>query len=393
MVLGTCDGRSTASDKRAALARAHRRTCCPGAGTTRGRPRRKELAATAGAGAAARRSASREGLATAPPDDDEDDLEPAGLGRASCRCTRRLRARRSPRPTCARPTAPGARSWPEAGPGAPGEPASTELPPAVAVVGHASRRAGRPARRARAGRRRRRRRGDRRRRLHRAVDGLLPGRGRPRRCGSSSSRRRSPGSARAGATAAGARRCSRPRWRELARGTAAARGARPCSRAMHDTVDEVGRVAAAEGIDCDWAKGGTVGAGPHRRCSSTGPGPRSPRRGRGASATRTAGCSTPSEARRARRRDRRARRRRTPRTAPRSTRPGWCAGLAARGRAARRARSTSGTRRPRSSRDAPVGAMRTPTGTSARGTSSGPPRRYTPTPARPPSATSCPSTR
>jgi len=29
-------------------------------------------------------------------------------------------------------------------------------------------------------------------------------------------------------------------------------------RAMQQTVDEVGRVAAAEGIDCDWAKGGTV---------------------------------------------------------------------------------------------------------------------------------------
>jgi glycine/D-amino acid oxidase-like deaminating enzyme len=29
-------------------------------------------------------------------------------------------------------------------------------------------------------------------------------------------------------------------------------------RAMFDTVDEVGRVAAAEGIDIDWAKGGTV---------------------------------------------------------------------------------------------------------------------------------------
>ncbi len=27
---------------------------------------------------------------------------------------------------------------------------------------------------------------------------------------------------------------------------------------MHDTVDEVGRVAAAEGIDCDWRAGGTV---------------------------------------------------------------------------------------------------------------------------------------
>jgi glycine/D-amino acid oxidase-like deaminating enzyme len=29
-------------------------------------------------------------------------------------------------------------------------------------------------------------------------------------------------------------------------------------RAMYETVDEVGRVAAAEGIDCHWAKGGTV---------------------------------------------------------------------------------------------------------------------------------------
>ncbi|NNC80145.1 MAG: FAD-dependent oxidoreductase, partial [Acidimicrobiales bacterium] len=29
-------------------------------------------------------------------------------------------------------------------------------------------------------------------------------------------------------------------------------------RAMHDTVDEVGRVADAEGIDCGYAKGGSV---------------------------------------------------------------------------------------------------------------------------------------
>ena len=27
---------------------------------------------------------------------------------------------------------------------------------------------------------------------------------------------------------------------------------------MRDTVDEVGEVVAAEGIDCDWVKGGTV---------------------------------------------------------------------------------------------------------------------------------------
>jgi glycine/D-amino acid oxidase-like deaminating enzyme len=35
-------------------------------------------------------------------------------------------------------------------------------------------------------------------------------------------------------------------------------GAIAMQRAMHETVDEVGRVAAAEAIDCHWAKGGTV---------------------------------------------------------------------------------------------------------------------------------------
>jgi glycine/D-amino acid oxidase-like deaminating enzyme len=35
-------------------------------------------------------------------------------------------------------------------------------------------------------------------------------------------------------------------------------GAIAMQRAMYDTVDEVGRVAVAEGIDCHWAKGGTV---------------------------------------------------------------------------------------------------------------------------------------
>jgi glycine/D-amino acid oxidase-like deaminating enzyme len=42
-------------------------------------------------------------------------------------------------------------------------------------------------------------------------------------------------------------------------GAAAGRdGASAMQLAMHETVDEVGRVAAAEGIDCHWAKGGTV---------------------------------------------------------------------------------------------------------------------------------------
>ena len=42
-------------------------------------------------------------------------------------------------------------------------------------------------------------------------------------------------------------------------------------RAMQETVDEVGRVAAAEGIDCDWAKGGTVHAGPVPGPAGAGP--------------------------------------------------------------------------------------------------------------------------
>ena len=76
-----------------------------------------------------------------------------------------------------------------------------------------------------------------------------------RRCASWCSSARSPASARPGATAAGARRCSP---RRCARSPAAARrdGARTrMQRAMNDTVDEVGRVAAAEGIDCDFGQG------------------------------------------------------------------------------------------------------------------------------------------
>jgi glycine/D-amino acid oxidase-like deaminating enzyme len=47
--------------------------------------------------------------------------------------------------------------------------------------------------------------------------------------------------------------------RRVAGGGAAGREAAVAMyRAMQDTVDEVGRVAAAEGINCHWAKGGTV---------------------------------------------------------------------------------------------------------------------------------------
>ena len=108
------------------------------------------------------------------------------------------------------------------------------------------------ARRRHRGRRRHRRRG-----LHRPLDRLPPAARRP---GPARRRRRaarSPGSARAGATAAGARRCSRrarPRWPA---GTAAA-AALAMGAAMRDTVDEVGKAVAEEGIACDWVKGGTV---------------------------------------------------------------------------------------------------------------------------------------
>ena len=76
-------------------------------------------------------------------------------------------------------------------------------------------------------------------------------------CGSPCSSVRSPDSARRAATVAGARRCFPPRSRKLAR-MAGRAAAIAMHRAMQATVDEVGRVAAAEGIDCHWSKGGTV---------------------------------------------------------------------------------------------------------------------------------------
>ena len=60
-----------------------------------------------------------------------------------------------------------------------------------------------------------------------------------------------------GATAAGARRCSPHRsasWTRMAGRDAAI----AMQRAMQDTVDEVAAAVSAEGIDCHWAKGGTV---------------------------------------------------------------------------------------------------------------------------------------
>ena len=75
------------------------------------------------------------------------------------------------------------------------------------------------------------------------------------RCSCSSPR--SPGSARAAATAAGARRCSRRRSGRCGRGTARA-PARALRLALQDAVDEVGRVCVREGIDAHYVKGGTL---------------------------------------------------------------------------------------------------------------------------------------
>ncbi len=76
-------------------------------------------------------------------------------------------------------------------------------------------------------------------------------------CGSSSSRRRSPASVRADATAAGVRRSSPPPSTALAHrhGRESAVALR---HAMNATVAEVGRTVAAEGIDANWRQGGTV---------------------------------------------------------------------------------------------------------------------------------------
>ena len=46
-------------------------------------------------------------------------------------------------------------------------------------------------------------------------------------------------------------------WARLARASSRADAVR-LQRAMHETVDEVGKVAAGEGLDVQWAKGGTV---------------------------------------------------------------------------------------------------------------------------------------
>ena len=117
-----------------------------------------------------------------------------------------------------------------------------------------------------------------------------------RRCGSWCSRPRSPGSARPAATAAGARRCSRPRSDRVAGLRGRTRdGALAQHEAMRATVDEVVRVAAAEGIDAHVAQGRHRQRSPAPRPAAPGPrrGRRRPRlgtrRGRPAAARRGRG--------------------------------------------------------------------------------------------------------
>ena len=73
--------------------------------------------------------------------------------------------------------------------------------------------------------------------------------------------------------------------------------ARDLQAAMVETVDEVGRVAAAEGIDCGYAKGGTLTLAPRPRTQATGPRARSTDDHDWGLAQDTCGCSSPAEAR------------------------------------------------------------------------------------------------
>ena len=120
-------------------------------------------------------------------------------------------------------------------------------------------------------------------------------------------------------------------------------------RAMQRTVDEVGRVAAAEGIDCHWAKGGTVQLA--RSAGPAGAGPRRGRRGPGVRVRR----GRPAAADRGRGRGARSRRptcsaRPTPRTARRSTPARLVRGPGRGGRGAAAVACTRTRRSPRSRR-------------------------------------------
>ena len=141
----------------------------------------------------------------------------------------------------------------------------------------------------------RRRRGDRRRRLHRAVDGVLPGQGATRRCGSPSSSAEVAGFGACGrnggwcsALFPASMGCARPQLRARRRAGAAAA---PCTRPSTRSA----RSSAAEGIDCPLRQGRHGLARPH--AGAAGAGPRRGRRRRARVGLRprtTCGCSTPT---------------------------------------------------------------------------------------------------
>ena len=188
---------------------------------------------------------------------------------------------------------------------------------------------------------------DRGRRLHRAVDGATTSPRPTRRCGSPCSRPRSPGSARAAATAAGAPRCSRPRCRSLAARSAARRAlaqhrgdarerrrggaGRPPPRASTPSSPRAAPIALARSRAAV-----APGAGRGRRRPALGP-----RRGRAAAARRRGGDRRcwPAPASAARR---------TPRTARPSTPARLVRGLADGRRAPRRHPPRADAARPRS---------------------------------------------
>ena len=70
-------------------------------------------------------------------------------------------------------------------------------------------------------------------------------------------------------------------------------------RAMFDTLDEIERVVRAEGIDCDWARGGSLEVATLPVASSSASPTSSPSIARSASARTTTGCSSPTKRRRA----------------------------------------------------------------------------------------------
>ena len=141
-------------------------------------------------------------------------------------------------------------------------------------------------------------------------------------------------------------------------------GALAQHRAMRETVDEVLRVAAAEGIDADIAKGGTIALARSRaqlrraRAEVAEARDVGPRRGRPAAAgrcRRPRSCAAPAPSAR-----------RTPPTARRSTPRGWCAGSPMRSSvaasrstsAARSARSSPAARTPRTATSGPRTVIR-----------------------------------